>query len=345
MVESDNVLETVPDEAERLRQGVVEKKILGRNGIGRWEQRFAIYTRTTFVLTKPGENAVLDCIPMVEIAECNMVELQSTHGAIESPIGTRSVRSPRGEAKALAESKKAFDDVDADQTGSVSLEEFAAMRCNDGLSRAEVEAVFAKLDKDGNGALSLDEFVEYRKAAAEAAAMATKEDDSEEANKAVFNIITVPGGYNGGRTFSLRVPSQNEGRDWVAQLSKAVSEAKHDAEMRALGGWFARLRGRARYWYQAPPSQTFFALVIIASFVAACMDAEWQPPAASRLLGAFALLELVFAIIFGAELAFNLFGSWMRPFLSSGWNWCVCPAGPCRGGGVSVCYPPSCISA
>ena len=43
----------------------------------------------------------------------------------------------------LAESKKAFDDVDADQTGSVSLEESADMRCNDGLSRAEVETVFA----------------------------------------------------------------------------------------------------------------------------------------------------------------------------------------------------------
>ncbi len=45
----------------------------------------------------------------------------------------------------------------------------------------------------------------------------------------------------------------------------------------------ARLRGLSRHAYNSPITQTFFALVIIASFMASCIDAEVHPAPGSWL--------------------------------------------------------------
>ena len=161
------------------------------------------------------------------------------------------------------------------------------------------------------------------KAALEASrrsAQSAHEDCGEE-NVRAFNVITRAGGNGGGRTYSLRVSSESECKDWVDGLLSAVSKAKKRAEMTALGSGLSRVRGLARRAYNSTWSQTFFALVIVASFISSLAEAEIQPKQHSKTSHMFAGLELGFAIVFALELAFNMFGSWMSLFISSGWNW------------------------
>ena len=67
----------LPPETERIKEGLLEKKVLGRSGIGRWEQRTALFTKTLLFLAKPGEDKVLDCVPLDEIDTVVLVQLQS----------------------------------------------------------------------------------------------------------------------------------------------------------------------------------------------------------------------------------------------------------------------------
>ena len=63
----------------------------------------------------------------------------------------------------------------------------------------------------------------------------------------------------------------------------ASQKAKHEAKMSGLGTGVAKLRGLSRLVYSSPASQTFFAVVIIASFGASCVDAEIQPDEGSQV--------------------------------------------------------------
>ena len=69
----------LPVEAQRIKQGLLEKKVLGRNGIGRWEPRLALFTEKLFILAhNGGENSsILDCVPVDEIETVVVVQLQS----------------------------------------------------------------------------------------------------------------------------------------------------------------------------------------------------------------------------------------------------------------------------
>ena len=56
--QDEEVLETLPDTTERIKHGPVEKKILGRSGAGRWEERQAIFTKSAFFLAKRDDDKV-----------------------------------------------------------------------------------------------------------------------------------------------------------------------------------------------------------------------------------------------------------------------------------------------
>ena len=90
--------------------------------------------------------------------------------------------------------------------------------------------------------------------------------------------------------------------------------------MSAHGSGLKGLRSYAEYVYNSTSSQSFFALIIIASFVVSLVEAEWQPKENTSANALFSNLEVVFTVAFTLELVLNLFGSWMGPFLSSNWN-------------------------
>ena len=70
------VLESLPDPTVRIKEGLLDKKILGRNGVGRWEPRQALYTKHMLVLAKVGEDKVLDCVPLEEVDNVVFVCMQ-----------------------------------------------------------------------------------------------------------------------------------------------------------------------------------------------------------------------------------------------------------------------------
>jgi len=155
-----------------------------------------------------------------------------------------------------------------------------------------------------------------------------EEEEEEEAEaeggagreQAAFNIITVAGGFNGGRTYCLRVESESEMLSWVAALDAQVQQAKMAAELEALGTCWSRTRAWARHLYDHAAVQLVIAFIIAASFLTSMVEAELRPAAASRTALLLFHLEVVYAVAFSLELCVNVFGSWMRPFLSNRWN-------------------------
>ena len=70
------VLEALPPKIERRREGLVEKKILaGAGAVARWEPRHAIFTDSTFLLSRPSADDSLHALRLVRVilmpAGCN----------------------------------------------------------------------------------------------------------------------------------------------------------------------------------------------------------------------------------------------------------------------------------
>jgi len=59
-----DVMEHLPPKASRLREGLVNKKIAA-GGVGRWEPRHALYTDTTFTLSRPSANECIHALQFV----------------------------------------------------------------------------------------------------------------------------------------------------------------------------------------------------------------------------------------------------------------------------------------
>jgi voltage-gated sodium channel len=62
------------------------------------------------------------------------------------------------------------------------------------------------------------------------------------------------------------------------------------------------------------------ALVIFATYIIAMLDSQMQPEEGSHAANTFRILEIVFTIVFGIELAINMFAHWWTPFWESRWN-------------------------
>ena len=70
-------------------------------------------------------------------------------------------KGPKPPGKGHPAPEEIFKKLDADSSGSVSLEEFkASPRAKENPEKAE--EMFKKIDKDGNGELSLEEFKSHR---------------------------------------------------------------------------------------------------------------------------------------------------------------------------------------
>ena len=225
-----------------------------------------MFTKTSFLIAKPDEVKVLDCIPLQDIEEVVMVNQTSHVAMLENPLETRR-SSIRSNPKSPPDARRT-----------------SVHSCPIGRTTSDQEREELLMAKS-------------------------------------FNIITNAKSYHHGRTFSLRVATESECHEWIQSLSSAVRQAKKRAEMEALGSRLAQVRSMARHAYETTFSQSCFATVIVASFATSLAEAEIQPLPDSEAHRYFTRMELVFAIAFAIELAFNIFGSWMTLFIRSGWNW------------------------
>ena len=62
--EAEDVMEHLAPKESRLREGLVNKKIAAA-GAGRWEPRHALYTETTFTLSRPSANECIHALQFV----------------------------------------------------------------------------------------------------------------------------------------------------------------------------------------------------------------------------------------------------------------------------------------
>lgn len=81
--------------------------------------------------------------------------------AQDGPKGPKGPGGPGGPKGPRPNPEEIFKKLDADSSGSISLEEFkAAPRAQKDPDKAD--AIFKKIDKDANGELSADEFKSHR---------------------------------------------------------------------------------------------------------------------------------------------------------------------------------------
>ena len=75
-------MEKLPENRLRLREGMVEKKILFSDGDSRWEPRLAVLTEDALLLSREEQNNVLDYVPLTLIDKVVVVtEMERTLGA------------------------------------------------------------------------------------------------------------------------------------------------------------------------------------------------------------------------------------------------------------------------
>lgn len=97
-------------------------------------------------------------------------------------------------------------------------------------------------------------------------------DDSAETHWPCFTIHTIPNGYNAGRTYIHRCPSEGEARAWVMALKTAVKEAaarKKSAEILQAHGHstVAFIRAHARELEASDPYNYAQGVLILSAFI------------------------------------------------------------------------------
>ena len=149
-------------------------------------------------------------------------------------------------------------------------------------------------------------------------------DDDDEAKidpARVFVIHTIEDGYNSGKSTVLLCESKESKKEWVTTLQVAAKTALKIFEGIHEMTWLQRKQRVARKFYHSDKAQYCVGVVIMASYFTALLSSQLLPERGSSTARHLRLTEIVFTAMFTVELLFNLFGSWLRPFLTEGWNY------------------------
>jgi hypothetical protein len=137
------------------------------------------------------------------------------------------------------------------------------------------------------------------------------DEDTMDNEKHVIQIRTEEGGYNSGRTFFLRTPTDAECQTWIQAIRSAVQSAK---KMKR-GGAATLSNVQFMMWkaYNSVYSQSLAALLIFASFLVNILQTELTSSRGDPALP-FDALELFFTIAFTVELVINMLAHFFTPF-------------------------------
>ena len=135
-----------------------------------------------------------------------------------------------------------------------------------------------------------------------------------------FVIQTIPGGHCSGKSIILAAADPDERRKWVSVIDHARDEAFFREKIRGEKTLLQTYQRITADWYESKQVQYSVALVIFATYIIAMLDSQMQPEEGSHAANTFRILEIVFTIVFGIELAINMFAHWWTPFWESRWN-------------------------
>lgn len=125
----------------------------------------------------------------------------------------------------------------------------------------------------------------------------------------IVQIRTVENGFNSGRSYYLKVETEEGCNEWVsalrAQVDKAVMQKKAGPNV------FRRLRFHLRRFYRNIVFQSAVALLIFFSFVVNIVQMELLEMDGSPEFTGF---EYAFTAAFALELAINMAANFIRPF-------------------------------
>ena len=132
-----------------------------------------------------------------------------------------------------------------------------------------------------------------------------------EQNKAlhIIQLRTLEDGYNSGRSYYLKVESEDACSDWVTFLRTEVGRAV--MQTKAGPSCFRRFRFHVRRFYHNMVFQSFVALLIFFSFLVNIVQMELLEMDGSPTFSGF---EYAFTAVFAAELVINMVAHFIRPF-------------------------------
>mmetsp|Transcript_30470 Transcript_30470/g.72147 ORF Transcript_30470/g.72147 Transcript_30470/m.72147 type:complete len:423 (+) Transcript_30470:195-1463(+) len=132
-----------------------------------------------------------------------------------------------------------------------------------------------------------------------------------------FEIYTIDGGYNSGRTYAVQVADVDSGEDWIARLREmSVRRRQIVRNQTTLDNYKEWARGVYRNGY----TQTVIVIMITGNFAMNIAQAQLNPDTDSKLNDLFEVLDWLFTVVFAIELAFNAFGHWFWEFVRDGWS-------------------------
>ena len=132
----------------------------------------------------------------------------------------------------------------------------------------------------------------------------TKAEKKKKANKSYpFAIHTIEQGFNGGRSYYVRVDSKADRVSWVlniAQKAGADADARHGTQSS-----FAKVSAMAREFHRAPACQYFWGILILLSFIINCLQTQpgWIDDPQN-------ISDTTFTVLFTIELCINALGNW-----------------------------------
>jgi len=134
-----------------------------------------------------------------------------------------------------------------------------------------------------------------------------------------------------GRTFHLRALSYEESYDWIVLLKltrrRAVKRYKDSLKLTMN----QKCQILVRQVYSDRRFQMLLAFVLVFNFIINIAEAELVEQLSGeadssevttiRAQDFFDKADNTFTVLYTVELAFNMYGSWFRPFWANPWNW------------------------
>ena len=134
-----------------------------------------------------------------------------------------------------------------------------------------------------------------------------------------------PAGYNSGRTYYLAhirtvgtSQSDTESVDAWIQCLRTEKEKLNKKQRMAKN--VLAFQGKLAKIFDSALFQGFMALLILMNFILSAVQLQIHPESGTQMYRNFENVDLLFTLIFTAELVLNLLAHWFWPFWSSGWN-------------------------
>ena len=142
----------------------------------------------------------------------------------------------------------------------------------------------------------------------------------QEEHRQYFEVRTVVGSFNNGRTYTLKATTREEHDEWVKVIGDTIAAAKKEVERERYRTWPQRVQLKVRKAFNTDSTQLATALLIVANFCINVIEFELLPEEGTARARLFNALDVVFNYLFLVELVFNMAAHWFYDFFTNGWS-------------------------